>query len=55
MKLGHGGDQKMAELLGLDVGTVARGRRQLVGHDVEVDRVRKSGAGRPALEKKRQK
>ena len=55
LKLGHGGDQKMAELLGLDVGTVARGRRQLVGHDVEVDRVRKSGAGRPALEKKRQK
>lgn len=55
LKLGRGGDEKIAELLGLDVGTVARGRRQLLGRDVEVDRVRKVGAGRPALEKKRPK
>jgi hypothetical protein len=53
LKLGHGGDSKMAELLGLDVGTVARGRQQLVDHDVEVERVRKAGAGRPRQEKKR--
>lgn len=30
LKLGHGGDRKMAELLGLDVGTVARGRKELL-------------------------
>jgi hypothetical protein len=53
LKLGHGGDRKMAELLGLDVGTVARGRQQLLAHDVEIERVRKAGAGRPAVEKKR--
>jgi hypothetical protein len=55
LKLGHGGDRKIAELLGLDVGTVARGRGQLLDQDVQAERVRKSGAGRPALEKKRRK
>lgn len=55
LKLGHGGDRKIAELLGLDVGTVARGRKQLLDQDVQSERVRKSGAGRPALEKKRRK
>ena len=52
LKLGHGGDTKMSELLGLDVGTVARGRQQLLDHDVEVERARKAGAGRPRQEKK---
>lgn len=51
LKLGHGGDGKMAELLGLDVGTVARGRQQLLDRDVEMERVRKAGGGRPSLEK----
>ena len=45
----------MAEILGLDVSTVARGRRELLEHDVNVERVRKAGAGRKAVEKKRQK
>jgi hypothetical protein len=49
LKMGHGGDRKMAELLGLDVGTVARGRQQLLDQDVEIDRVRKAGGGRPAV------
>jgi len=30
LKVGHGGDRRVAELLGLDVGTVARGRLQLI-------------------------
>ena len=51
-KLGHGGDRKIAELLGLDEHTVARGRRQLFSSDVERDRVRRSGGGRQATEKK---
>ena len=55
LKIGHGGDRQMAELLGIDVGTVARGRRQLVEHDVELERVRKAGGGRKAAEKKRRK
>lgn len=53
LKLGYGGDQKMADLLGLDVGTIARGRRQLLEHDVDPDRLRKAGGGRKAVEKKR--
>lgn len=53
LKLGYGGDQKIAELLGLDVGTIARGRWQLTERDVELDRVRKRGGGRKAVEKKR--
>jgi hypothetical protein len=40
-------------LLGLNEETVARGRRELVEHRVLADRVRRPGAGRPAVEKKR--
>ena len=53
LKLGHGGDTVLAEFLGLDPHTVARGRQQLMDQDVEVGRVRKSGGGRKPLEKKR--
>lgn len=53
LKSGHGGDARIAELLGLDAGTVARGRRQLLKQDIEVDRVRRAGGGRKRLEKKR--
>lgn len=55
LKMGHGGDRQIADLLGLDAGTVARGRRQLVEQDVEVDRVRRSGGGRKRVETKRRK
>lgn len=55
LKLGHGGDRMVSELLSLDVGTVARGRQQLLDRDVELDRVRRAGGGRPALEKKRRR
>ena len=55
LKIGHGGDRRVAELLGLDVGTVARGREELLSQDVEVERTRRSGAGRKRLEKKRQR
>jgi hypothetical protein len=52
MKTGHGGDRQIAALLGLDAGTVAIGRRQLLDRDVQVDRVRNAGAGRKSVEKK---
>jgi hypothetical protein len=54
-KMGHGGDRKIAELLGLDVHTVARGRGELFGGQVQRGRVRKQGAGRKAAEKKHQR
>jgi len=46
LKIGHGGDAQIAELLGIDPGTVARGRRELLGGQVEADRVRRRGGGR---------
>jgi hypothetical protein len=53
IKRGHGGDQKMAQCLGLDAETVARGRRELLAGEVQRDRMRRAGAGRPRAEKKR--
>jgi hypothetical protein len=50
---GHGGDQRMAELLALDVATVARGRRELLAGEVLRERVRRAGGGRKPVEKKR--
>ena len=55
LKWGYGGDRKVARLLGLDEETVARGRRQLLDQDVELDRARKAGGGRKPVEKKRRK
>ena len=53
MKLGLGGDQRLSELLKLDAQTVARGRRELMDGDLDVERVRRIGGGRKPLEKKR--
>lgn len=55
LKTGHGGDARIAELLGLDPATVARGRRELLSQEVETGRVRRSGGGRRSAEKKRQR
>lgn len=55
LKSGHGGDTRIAGLLGLDAGTVARGRRQLLEQDIELDRVRSTGGGRKPVEKKHRK
>jgi hypothetical protein len=55
MKLGHGGDRKIADFLDLDVGTVAQGRRELLRREFEAGRIRREGAGRKPLEKKRRK
>jgi hypothetical protein len=52
LEWGHGGDQQMAQLLGLDVDTVARGRVELLRGQVLRERVRQAGAGRPRAEKK---
>jgi len=53
LKQGHGGDRKLAEILGLDEETVARGRQELLAAKVQRDRVRQPGGGRPRAEKKR--
>jgi hypothetical protein len=51
LKLGRGGDCQLADFLDLDPHTVARGRQQLLAQDVEIDGVRKAGAGRKRVEK----
>lgn len=55
LKWGHGGDTKVAALLGLDVSTVAKGRRQLLTQEFDSDRIRKAGGGRQRVEKKRRR
>ena len=50
---GHGGDRKVADLLGVDVHTVARGRRELFDGEIDGERIRREGGGRKPLEKKR--
>lgn len=55
LKTGRGGDIKIAELLGVDPHTVARGREQLLQRDVDVEIIRKKGAGRKLVEKKHRK
>jgi hypothetical protein len=55
LKLGRGGDRRLADFLELDPHTVARGRQQLLAQDVEVERARKAGGGRIPVEKKRPK
>jgi hypothetical protein len=52
IKLGHGGDTMVAEFLGLDAHTVARGRQQLLDQNVTTGRTRRSGGGRKLVEKK---
>ena len=53
LRLGRGGDSRLAALLGLDVHTVARGRHQLLEQQALSGRVRQPGAGRKPAEKKR--
>lgn len=55
LKLGYGGDRRVAEFLGMDPHTVARGREQLLAEEFEQGRIRKLGAGRKPVEKKRPK
>jgi len=50
-KVGHGGDRRIAEFFGLDVHTVARGREELFGEQVQRQGVRKKGGGRKRTEK----
>jgi hypothetical protein len=52
LKVGYGGDRRMAEFIGLDPHTVAQGRRELLEQDLAVDRIRKAGGGRKRAEKK---
>ena len=55
LKLGYGGDQRIADFFGVDAHTVGRGRRELLEQDLNLERIRKVGGGRKRAEKKRPK
>jgi len=53
-KIGHGGDKQLAEITGMDVETIRRGRLELA-NDLEsrpLERTREVGGGQPTVEKK---
>src|SRR3990172_1961963 len=52
---GGGGEGEVDEEIGQDPHKVAKGRRELLERDVDVDRLRRPGGGRPSIEKKRQR
>jgi predicted mannosyl-3-phosphoglycerate phosphatase (HAD superfamily) len=53
-RLGHGGDERIANITGLDPKTIRRGRQELSDslNSRPVEKVRLEGAGRPLAEKK---
>lgn len=51
LRIGRGGDAAIARLLDLDAHTVAKGRYQLQERDLDIERVRRKGGGRPLLKK----
>ena len=53
MRLGRGGDTVLSRLSGMNVKTIARGRRELASQKITPERVRQVGGGRHSLEKKR--
>lgn len=48
---GYGGDRKIADLLGINKNTVAKGRRQLLAQDIDDDKIRQAGGGRTSVKK----
>ncbi len=55
LKYGHGGTRRIASFLGLDEKTVAKGRSELLEHDIEMKGIRRPGAGRWSVKKGHQK
>jgi hypothetical protein len=53
IRFGHGGDAQVSRITGVNVKTIALGRRQLQAGDVTLERIREVGAGRPSIKKKR--
>ena len=55
-KVGHGGDTLLAQITGMDVETIRRGRRELDGElaSQPTEHSRPPGGGQPSVEKKTQ-
>jgi len=55
LRIGRGGDRRVAQLTGLNAHTIAKGRKELEQQDLDLGRIRRPGAGRRPLEKKRRR
>jgi hypothetical protein len=51
LKIGYGGDKIISQRTGLDVKTVVKGRKELEFKEIDIERIRKFGAGRPSIKK----
>lgn len=51
VRMGKGGEAALSRMSGVNMKTIARGRHELLHGDVDVERIRRAGAGRPALKK----
>jgi hypothetical protein len=51
LRIGHGGDTIISNLLDIDPHTVARGRSALLNRDLVIERTRKTGGGRTSVKK----
>ncbi len=52
LKIGHGGDNLISQLLNIDSETVSKGRKELINVKFEKERIRKKGGGRHCIKKK---
>ena len=54
LKIGRGGDKVISDLLGLNINTIKKGRKELLEDSVSIDTInRKPGGGRKKLTKKK--
>ena len=51
LRVGYGGDRRIANLLGMNIHTVAKGRKELLAEDLDLDRIRRPGGGRKSVKK----
>ena len=52
LKIGRGGDKIISDLLGINIKTVNKGKKELLGDTIKIDTIRDSGGGRKKTQKK---
>jgi hypothetical protein len=52
LKIGRGGDKIISDLLGINIKTVNKGKKELLGDTIKIDTIRDSGGGRKKIQKK---
>jgi hypothetical protein len=52
LKIGRGGDKIISDLLGINIKTVNKGKKELLDDTIKIDTIRDSGGGRKKTQKK---